>query len=66
MRRTIEGGTKRLPSYQCISDYATSREPLEYTRLAKLRRHILEERYGRAKRGAENEMAPGPVAPGEV
>jgi long-chain acyl-CoA synthetase len=55
-----------LPSYQRISDYATSREPLEYTRLGKLRRHVLEGRYDRAKRSAENEMAAGPVAPGKM
>jgi long-chain acyl-CoA synthetase len=66
MRGAIEEGAKRLPSYQRISDYATSREPLEYTRLGKLRRHVLEERYDRAKRSAENEMAVGPVAPGKM
>jgi long-chain acyl-CoA synthetase len=63
MRQAIEDCSKRLPSYQRISDYAISREPLEYTRLGKLRRHVLAERYDRARGGAENrdEMPAGPV-----
>jgi long-chain acyl-CoA synthetase len=44
IRQAVEEGSKRLPSYQRISDYAISREPLEYTRLGKLRRHVLGER----------------------
>ncbi len=66
MREAIEEEPKRLPSYQRISGYAIRREPLEYTRLGKLRRHVLEERYDRAKRGRENGMAEGPVAPREM
>jgi long-chain acyl-CoA synthetase len=68
MREAVEEGSKRLPSYQRISDYATSREPLEYTRLGKLRRHVLDERYDRARRGAESRdgTAAGPVAPGQM
>jgi long-chain acyl-CoA synthetase len=68
IREAVEEGSKRLPSYQRISDYAISREPLEFTRLGKLRRHILEERYERARRGEESseETAVGPVAPEEM
>jgi long-chain acyl-CoA synthetase len=63
MRLAIEERSKRFPSYQRISDYAISHEPLEYTRLGKLRRHVLQERYDRARSGAENreEMPSGPV-----
>jgi long-chain acyl-CoA synthetase len=63
MRGAIEECSRRLPSYQRISDYAISREPLEYTRLGKLRRHVLEERYDRARHGAreQDELAVGPV-----
>jgi long-chain acyl-CoA synthetase len=63
MRQAIEECSKRLPSYQRISDYAISREPLEYTRLGKLRRHFLAERLDRARSGAENrdEMPVGPI-----
>jgi long-chain acyl-CoA synthetase len=53
IREAVEEGSKRLPSYQRISDYAISREPLEFTRLGKLRRHVLEDRYERARRGKE-------------
>jgi long-chain acyl-CoA synthetase len=63
MRGAIEESSRRLPSYQRISDYAIGREPLEYTRLGKLRRHVLEERYDRAKSDAEgrDELPAGPV-----
>src|SRR5829696_7399952 len=68
IREAIEEASKHLPSYQRISDYAISREPLEFTRLGKLRRHVLEERYERARRGVESQdrTAVGPVAPEEM
>jgi long-chain acyl-CoA synthetase len=68
VREAIAECSKRLPSYQRISDYAMTREPLEYTRLGKLRRHVLEDRYDRAKRGVEDhdELSAGPLAPGEM
>src|ERR671910_915470 len=64
MREAVEEGSIRLPSYQRISDYAISREPLEFTRLGKLRRHVLEERYERASRGVDSQdrTSVGPVA----
>ncbi|HEX5700533.1 MAG TPA: AMP-binding protein, partial [Rubrobacter sp.] len=65
IREAVEEGSKRLPSYQRISDYATSRDPLEFTRLGKLKRHVLEERYDRARRGPD-EADVGPVAPEEM
>ena len=68
IREAVEEASKHLPSYQRISDYAISREPLEFTRLGKLRRHVLEERYERARRGVESQdrTAVGPVAPQEM
>jgi hypothetical protein len=42
IREAVEEGSKRPPSYQRISGYAISRERLEFTRLGKLRRHVLE------------------------
>src|SRR5215207_11336456 len=68
IREAVEEGSKRLPSYQLISDYAISREPLEFTRLGKLRRHILKERYERARRGKEGSDGAevGPVTPEEM
>ena len=68
VREAIEESSRRLPSYQRISDYAISREPLEYTRLGKLRRHVLENRYEKAKSDAEarDELPAGPVAVDEM
>jgi long-chain acyl-CoA synthetase len=68
IREAVGEASKGLPSYQRISDYAISREPLEFTRLGKLRRHVLEERYERARRGVESQdrTAVGPVAPEEM
>ncbi|QIN79925.1 AMP-binding protein [Rubrobacter marinus] len=61
IRAAVEEGSKRLPSYQRVSDYAVTREPLEYTQLGKLRRHLLPERYDRAKAGDEGaDAAPVP------
>ena len=63
IRQAVEERSKRLPSYQRISDYAISREPLEYTRLGKLRRHVLNERYESAMRGEDkDDAAGGPIA----
>ena len=68
MRGAIEEGSRRLPTYQRVSDYAISREPLEYTRLGKLRRHVLEDRYDRARSGTRDrdEKLAGPVTPAEM
>ncbi len=67
IREAVEEGAKRLPSYQRLSDYAITREPLEYTQLGKLRRHLLEDRYDRAKEGEEDgEGAAGPIPPEEM
>lgn len=62
IRTAVEEGSRRLPSYQRLSDYTVTREPLEYTQLGKLRRHLLPDRYDRAKKGDEGaDAAPGPM-----
>ena len=62
IREAVQEEAKRLPSYQRLSDYAITREPLEYTQLGKLRRHLLEARYDGAKEGEEDgEGAAGPI-----
>jgi long-chain acyl-CoA synthetase len=68
IREAVAEGSRRLPSYQRISDYAISREPLEYTQLGKLRRHILNERYGRVKSGEDSpdRAAVGPISVQEM
>jgi long-chain acyl-CoA synthetase len=63
IREAVDEGSKRLPSYQRLSDYAVTREPLEYTQLGKLRRHILEDHYERAKSEEESpDEAAGPIS----
>ena len=63
IRRAVEEGSKRLPSYQRISEYTITRRPLERTQLGKIRRHILEDRFDLAKRGEEGAgEAVGPIA----
>jgi long-chain acyl-CoA synthetase len=67
IREAVSERSRHLPSYRRISDYAITRDPLEYTQLGKLRRHILEERYERAKSGEERlKETPGPVPPEEM
>jgi long-chain acyl-CoA synthetase len=58
IRRAIEEESGRLASYQRITDYALTTEPLPRTRLGKIRRHLLAERYERAKKGLEEEGRP--------
>lgn len=62
IRRAVEEGSKRLPSYQRISEYAITRRPLERTQLGKVRRHHLEERFDAAKKDEESVgEAVGPI-----
>lgn len=64
VRRDVEAENRRLPSHQRISDYALVRDPLPRTRLGKLRRHLLQERYLEAIRsdGKETrEVGPVPI-----
>jgi long-chain acyl-CoA synthetase len=64
IRQAVEEGSRRLPSYQRISDYTITRQPLERTQLGKLRRHLLEERFDAARRGEEGVgQGVGPIPP---
>jgi long-chain acyl-CoA synthetase len=53
IRHAVEEVSERLPSYQRISEYTVTHQPLERTQLGKIRRHLLEERFDVAKRGEE-------------
>jgi long-chain acyl-CoA synthetase len=62
IRRAVEETSDQLPSYQRISEYAITHQPLERTQLGKIRRHLLEERFDVAKKGAEGVgQAVGPI-----
>jgi len=50
---------RALPSYQRVADFALTDEALPRTRLGKLRRHLLPERFAQAREGKERT---GPVA----
>ncbi len=65
VRTAIENRSKELPSYQQLSDYVVTREALARTRLGKVRRHLLGERYERLKNPDEHEerqTGPMPIA----
>jgi long-chain acyl-CoA synthetase len=63
IRQAVEEVSDQLPSYQRISEYAITHLPLERTQLGKIRRHLLEERFDAAKRGAEGVgEAVGPIS----
>jgi long-chain acyl-CoA synthetase len=61
VRKAIETASKRLPSHQRISDYAITADALPRTRLGKIQRHRLAERYEKAKEGGEKAAAAGPM-----
>ena len=60
VRKALSEASKRLPSYQRVSDYAVTYEPLARTRLGKLQRHLLLTRFDQAKEG---ELAPKATGP---
>ncbi|EGJ49672.1 AMP-binding protein [Desulfocurvibacter africanus] len=64
VRRALAEIGKRLPSYKRLADFAITREPLPRTRLGKIRRHILEQLFDRAKSGDAEAM--GPAGPMDV
>jgi long-chain acyl-CoA synthetase len=62
VRHAVEEVSERLPSYQRISEYAVTHQPLERTQLGKIRRHLLEERFDVAREDAEGSgEAVGPM-----
>ena len=63
IHEAIKERSKHLPSYQRISDLAITHEPLPRTRLGKIQRHVLADRYDEAARGKarHHPAKPGPV-----
>ena len=57
----IKERSKELPSYARLADFALSAKPLPRTRLGKLRRHLLEERFDEVQAGGEEEAQPVPI-----
>jgi long-chain acyl-CoA synthetase len=61
VRAAVSEVSRRLPSYQRLSDVAITREPLERTRLGKLRRHLLADRFEKARAETVRAPAGGPM-----
>lgn len=59
VREAVSLINRDLPSYQRVVDFAVSREPIERTRLGKIRRHKLAAQFAKAK--GEATETPGPV-----
>ena len=57
----VKERSKELPSYARLADFVLSAKPLPRTRLGKLRRHLLEERFDEVQAGGEEEARPVPV-----
>src|SRR4029453_16247172 len=58
----VEGASKRFPSYERISDYAITPDALPRTRLGKIQRHLLVQRFEKAKRADEKIIEVGAMA----
>jgi long-chain acyl-CoA synthetase len=59
--REVRRQSSNLPTHHRISDYAITRDPLPRTRIGKIRRHTLSERFERAKTGIESSLGPVPI-----
>jgi long-chain acyl-CoA synthetase len=66
IRRAVEACSAKLPSYQRLTDYVIASEPLDRTRLGKLRRHLLAERYRSAKAAASGVAQAGALPPEQM
>src|SRR5437773_11317107 len=66
VRKAVEKTSKRLPSHQRISDYAITPDALPRTRLGKIQRHRLAERYKEVKEGGEKAPRAGPMSADEM
>ena len=66
VRKAVEKTSKRLPSHQRISDYAITPDALPRTRLGKIQRHRLAERYKEVKEGGEKAATAEPMSVEEM
>lgn len=66
VRAAVNEVSRRLPSYQRLSDIAVTRTALERTRLGKLRRHTLADRFEQARRETVEAPSGGPMDEAEM
>jgi long-chain acyl-CoA synthetase len=57
VRDAVKARSRSLPSYQRLSDYVITHDPLPRTRLGKIQRHKLQERYTQAKQENNKQAA---------
>ena len=67
VREAVQRVSAHLPSYQRLSDFVLTRDALARTRLGKIRRHLLAQRYvqEKARRDGAVNLA-GPMPPDEL
>lgn len=63
VREAVEEVGRGLPSYQRLGDFALTGRPLPRTRLGKIRRQELEERYERVRADGAQEAGAAPLEP---
>ncbi|MFO8084936.1 MAG: AMP-binding protein [Desulfobacterales bacterium] len=70
IREVVRGAvieqSRKLPSYQHLADFAVTRETLPRTRLGKIKRHLLQDRYERAGQTDGGKPQQAPMAPEEM
>jgi long-chain acyl-CoA synthetase len=64
IREAVGRVSSRLPSYQRLSGYSLTSDAIQRTRLGKIQRHLLFERYEKARKGEEDssDQAVGPIS----
>lgn len=66
VRDAVHAISKELPSYQRVSDFVLTHDPLARTRLGKIRRHLLPAHYEKARAAEAGCMEPGPMSREEM
>ena len=66
IREAVQGVAERLPSYQRVSDFVLTRDSLARTRLGKIRRHLLAERYEHESLRRKTPASTGPIPRDEM
>lgn len=68
IRRSIEERSRKLPSFQRLSDFVITRNPIQRTELGKIRRHLLPGQFEYAKKAIEQRerRQAGPISVDEM
>jgi long-chain acyl-CoA synthetase len=66
VRKALEEQSRRMPSYQRITDFVMTNSPLPRTRLGKIRREELRQLYEQLKKGGQKRQKAGPISEEEM